>query len=179
MDIVAVIGVDDQTAMGDAVTTLQRQIEIPVEAAQLGAGAGQDVLMKVLLVAPLQLAAEISQSILLLGAVAGWRRMLQVQLARIEQLARRLAVVRLADSLRRGRQVVNAKGGYICGKLATHMRGMWSGQGEVEERGIELGALAKGDLALNTARVDEGSGEQIEIFSYPIKVVLGWDSLVV
>lgn len=72
----AVEGVDNQTAMGDAVAALQRQIEIPVETTQFGASAGQHILMEVLFVAPLQLAREITNGVLLLCAIARWGHMI-------------------------------------------------------------------------------------------------------
>lgn len=153
----AVEGVDNQAAMGDAVAALQRQIEIPVESTQFGASAGQHILMEVLFVAPLQLAREITNGVLLLCAIARWRHMIQLQLARIMQLSRGLAVIRFANTMWRRWQTVNLKARHILSELATHMLRQRCCQGKVQEGWIEFGALCEGYLALNAAGIDECS----------------------
>lgn len=159
MHLSAVEGVDNQAAMGDAVAALQRQIKIPVETTQFGASAGQYILMEVLFVAPLQLAREITNGVLLLCAIAWRRHMIQLQLARIMQLSRGLAVIRFANTIRRRWQAVNLEARHILSELATHMLRQWRCEGEVQERWIEFGALCEGYLALNAAGIDECSAK--------------------
>lgn len=159
----AVVGVDDQTAMGDAVATLQWQVKVPVQTTQLGAGAGENVLMKVLLVATLQLATEITQSILFLRSVSRRWPVIPLQLPGIVQFTRCLAVVRLSKTLWRWGQTMNAKGCHILGKLAANMLSKRCGQCKVEEGWIKLGALGKGDFALNSSRINEGSESTLDL----------------
>lgn len=68
-------------------------------------------------------------------------------------------VVFMAHSLGHWRQTVDPKSSHILGKFTAHMLGKWCAQGEVQESGVELGALGERDFSFYSARVNKGSAE--------------------